>query len=176
MYRLIPVIISCLLLAAHYMRAEQTGLVALWVSALLVLLIRRGWVANTFSILLVLGALVWGSTTHTIYKVRAVMGAPWLRMALILGGVAVFTAASALVFQTKAMKSRYRLGEKSALPGMAAFFLTAIVLWIIQTRIFPQGTPLDRVIKGGGWLLGFWLSVFAGYLADKMNDARKSGE
>jgi fluoride ion exporter CrcB/FEX len=140
------------------------------------LLIRRSWVANTFSILLVFGALVWGTTTHTIYKARALMGKPWLRMALILGSVAAFTAASALVFQTKAMKKRYRLGEKSAAPGMAAFFLTAIVLWIVQTRIFPQDILLDRFIEGGGWLEGFWLSVFAGYMADKMYDARKSGE
>ena len=176
MYRLIPVIISCLFLAAHFMRAEQTGLVALWVSALLLLLIKRSWIANTFSILLILGALIWGQTTHIIYKVRLSMGAPWLRMALILGGVAVFTAASALVFRTETMKNRYGLGEKSSVPGVAAFFLTAIALWAAQKLIFPQGILLDRIIKGGFWLVGFWLSVFAGYMADKMRDAKKSGD
>jgi hypothetical protein len=36
------------------------------------------------------------------------MGEPWTRMAIILGVVAVITAASALVFRSRALRERYQ--------------------------------------------------------------------
>ena len=56
---------------------------------------------------LVLGAAEWVWTLVKIAQVRQMMGGPWLRMALILGGVAAFTLLSTLVFRLKAVRERY---------------------------------------------------------------------
>jgi hypothetical protein len=38
------------------------------------------------------------------------LGQPWLRLALILGVVAALTLAAALVFRSRALRQRFRLG------------------------------------------------------------------
>jgi hypothetical protein len=43
---------------------------------------------------------------------RQAQGLPWLRLALILGLVALCTLLSALVFKTKGLKARYNLAPK----------------------------------------------------------------
>jgi hypothetical protein len=40
---------------------------------------------------------------------RQAMGQPWKRLVLILGAVALFTALSSLIFQTRSLKIRYKL-------------------------------------------------------------------
>ena len=43
--------------------------------------------------------------------IRQDSGKPWMRLAIILGSVAVFTAASGLVFRLGPLKKRYKLGH-----------------------------------------------------------------
>ncbi len=188
MYRLIPVILSCLLMAAHYLRKHGTysmyiptayyGHLALWLSASLVLFIRRGWVANAFTFLLIAGAGLWVDTTVSIWKRRAMMGEAGTRMAIILGSVAVFTALSALVFRSKRLKTYFRAkdfradDDTSSIPGTVAFLLTALILGFVQEKVRIDGRLpvilLERFIHSGGWFQTFWLAVYAGFLADKM--------
>ena len=54
--RLIPVILSFLLLGAHFYRSGQVMLAAICVALLFLLFIRKSWVPRLFQILLVLGA------------------------------------------------------------------------------------------------------------------------
>ncbi len=62
----------------------------------LLLLVRRPLARRVFSILLLAGALEWVRTLLVTVSMRRAMGAPWGRLALILGAVALFTAAAAL--------------------------------------------------------------------------------
>ena len=105
--RLLPVILSCLLLGAHFYRAGQVWLTLLCVVLLLLLFLRKPWVPRLFQVALLLGALEWLLTLNRLMGVYAAMDRPWTRMAMILGGVALFTAASGLVFQGKKLKARY---------------------------------------------------------------------
>ena len=66
---------------------------------------------------LVLGALEWMYTLGGLVALRMELGQPVARMALILGGVAVFTAASALVFQSAPMARRHRIAGVSGGAG-----------------------------------------------------------
>jgi len=42
---------------------------------------------------------------------RSDLGEPWMRMAFILGGVALFTFGSLLVFRSPTLRARYGLDE-----------------------------------------------------------------
>lgn len=99
--------LSALLMAAHFSRADNIALSVLSLVAPVLLLVRKPWVARAFQLALVLGALEWVRTLVSIAQRRHEMGEPWLRMAAILGVVSLFTALSALVFRSKSLKQRY---------------------------------------------------------------------
>lgn len=105
--RLLPVVISFLLLAAHFLRAGQLVVVVLLIALLLLLFVRKYWVPWVIQVVLLLGAVEWVITLYSVAQLRIAVGAPWTRMAIILGAVALFTALSSLVFRTDALKNRF---------------------------------------------------------------------
>ena len=109
--KLVPVILSALLLAAHFLRAELFPLVALSLAFPILLLSKRPWSVRLVQIILVLGALEWIRTLLILVDERRTAGQPSTRLAIILGLVAVFTACSVLVFCWASLKKRYRLGK-----------------------------------------------------------------
>lgn len=108
----IPIVLSLVVLAAHFLRAGCLP-VALAVLALLgVLAVRRPWVPRLIQVVLTLGALEWIRTLVTLAIQRSDQGEPYLRMALILGGVATVTLGSAFLFETARLRRLY--GTESA--------------------------------------------------------------
>jgi membrane-associated PAP2 superfamily phosphatase len=107
--KLFPVILSTLLLGAHFFRYGNIVLVMLTAALLPVLLVRRPWVVRLFQAVLVIGAIEWTRTLVELVKMRQAMGAPWIRLAVILGAVAVITICSAFVFRFKSLRERYKL-------------------------------------------------------------------
>jgi hypothetical protein len=105
--RLLPVFISFVLLAAHFVRAGQTilGFVSLFL--LMLLLLRKTWVPWVIQLALLLGVVEWLRTLFFIAQMRMEFGMPLTRLAIILGAVALFTAFSSLVFRSKALRKRY---------------------------------------------------------------------
>lgn len=110
--RLLPVILSFGILAAHFSRANVFPLVILSIAVLLLLFIRKAWVARTIQLLLLLGAFEWIRAMLGYIALRKSIGDDWTRLAIILIVVALLTALSGLVFRGKSLKKRYRL-EKS---------------------------------------------------------------
>jgi len=107
--RLLPLILSCVLLAAHFSRGGVAPLILVSLALPFLLLVRRPWVPRLFQVVLVLGALEWVRRLVALALERRAAGDDWVRMAAILGAVAVFTATSALVFRGSALKERYGL-------------------------------------------------------------------
>ena len=95
------------LLGAHFYRAAAWPLVLLCVMLVVLLAWPRVWVARLVQVALLLGALEWLWTALLLVQQRQALGQPWLRLAIILGAVAVFTTASALVFRSAALRARY---------------------------------------------------------------------
>lgn len=106
--QLLPVVLSLLVLAAHFLRAGNLLLVILVLGLLVLLGVRRAWAARTVQIALLVGALEWIWTLTRLVNARAQAGEPALRMAIILGGVALVTGMSALLFQTERLRRRFR--------------------------------------------------------------------
>ncbi|MBN2008175.1 hypothetical protein JW960_02385 [candidate division KSB1 bacterium] len=111
--RLIPVIFSFLLLAAHYSRAQWDWAAVLCLVIPFVLFVKKRWVPRLMQVLLVLGALEWIGTTHRLVLIRQAEGMPWTRLAIILISVALFTGLSTLVFRNKALRARYGITKIS---------------------------------------------------------------
>jgi hypothetical protein len=108
--RLLPVILSFLLLAAHFSRNDIIPLVYVSLALPFLLLVRRPWVSRLLQFLLVLGGLEWLRRLVALAGERQAAGKPWVRMALILGAVALVTFTSALVFRLRALRERYGVG------------------------------------------------------------------
>ena len=109
--RLLPVIISILLLSAHFMRAGQMAVTYVLIFILPLLLIRKSWVPWVLQVTLLLGAVEWLRALVSFTQFRMEYGMPWTRMAIILVAVALFTAFSSLVFRNKALRKRYSVEQ-----------------------------------------------------------------
>jgi len=110
----VPVVLSLVILGAHFMRyGNSVGVVgALLLIALLI--VRRPWVARLMQVVLILGALEWVRTLYELAQVRAALGQPFTRMMIILGVVAAVTFCSALIFQLPELKKIYRLDHRTS--------------------------------------------------------------
>jgi hypothetical protein len=106
--RLLPVILSFLLLGAHFYRAGLAPVTVLCLAAPFLLLLRQPWVPRLFQAVLVLGAFEWLRTLYLFAQMRIAWGEPWTRLAVILGAVALFTALSGLVFRHRKLADRYK--------------------------------------------------------------------
>lgn len=113
--RLLPVFISFLLMAAHLVRAGQMVMACVLLALLLLLVLKKNWVPWVIQLILLLGAVEWLRTLYSVAQMRIEFGMPWMRMAIILGAVALFTALSCLVFRSKALRSRFSGVENTKL-------------------------------------------------------------
>jgi len=107
-----PVWLSLLLLAAHFYRAQNLPLAVVSLMLVALLLVRKPWIARVAQAGLGLGALEWLRTLAIFAQERLAMGQPWLRLALILGAVAIFTALSTLVFRHPKVRARFGLERR----------------------------------------------------------------
>ena len=105
--QLLPVILSMLVLGAHYLRYANMTEVAVCVLLPFLLLLRRRFVVRVFQIALLIAAFIWTDTVLNLVEMRQQIGYAWTRMAIILAGVILFTLASAFVFYTKTLRARY---------------------------------------------------------------------
>jgi len=104
--RLLPLLLSTLVLAAHFLRSGNVVTVAIILCAPLLVLARRRWAVVALQIGLGLAAIEWLRTALLIARERAEIGAPTTRMFVILGSVALFTAVSALPLRRLATPSQ----------------------------------------------------------------------
>lgn len=172
--RLLPVILSALLMAAHFSRADQTGLAIVGLLIPFLLLIKRRWVAIVFQVLLLLSAIEWIHTTQRIVQIRQANGEDWTRLVIILGSVALFTALSALVFESKRLKQRFRDTGKSENISAIVFLLTAFLLSLVQIKVANPIILLERFFPTLGWIEIFAIALYARWIAEKMLDPFQS--
>lgn len=104
-----PVVVSFMLLAAHYLRESHTLLMFCALAFPLLLLLKNNWAVRAVQFALVLGVTEWIRTLLVLQAIRVEQGMPWTRLVIILGCVALFTGSSALVFCHSSLKQKYRL-------------------------------------------------------------------
>ena len=98
--KFVPLAVSSLLIAAHFLRTGNIVVTIGCLAAPLLLLIRKPVVRIAIQVMLVIAAVEWLRTAFTIAQERAASGAPATRMFVILGSVALFTLLSAIPLRT----------------------------------------------------------------------------
>ncbi len=89
-------VLSFLLLGAHFLREGAWPLVVACMAFALLLAWRTVWARRLVQAALALGTIEWIWTALVLVQERMAEGRPWLRLAMIMAGVALFTAVSAL--------------------------------------------------------------------------------
>lgn len=171
---MLPFIFSALLLAAHFLRASEYGLVALCLAFPFLLFIRRLWVVRVIQVFLLVGSAVWVATAVNLVKMRQELGQPWVRSAVILGCVALFTAASALVFRSRRLRQIYKARGKVDTAAAAAFILAFFLLAVVQVKVDNPLLLLERFLPGWGWMEILFLALYARFISEKMLDPSQS--
>ena len=105
---LVPAALSVVVLAAHFLRAGWLPLVVILIALVPLLGLRRRWVPRVFQVILGFGALEWLRTLLELRELRVMLGQPYARMVAILGGVALFTAVAAALFEVPTVRNWYR--------------------------------------------------------------------
>lgn len=91
-----PVVLSCLLMAAHVLRSGMLLVAAGFAVLPFLLLVRRPWVPLVMQVVLLVAAAEWLRTLVALARGRIAAGEPWIRMAVILGAVIVVTLGAVL--------------------------------------------------------------------------------
>lgn len=166
----LALLLVTLVSAAHFLRARETGLVGVCLLAPLLLLTRRAWAVRALELLLLAAAGAWVWTTIQLIHLRVHHGLPWLRLALILGAVALITALASRI------PRRLRPLPAAAVTPAWAFALAGLLLGVVQVKL--QARPmllLERFVPTLGWLEIFALALYAGWIAEKLLDVEQSG-
>ncbi|MDY0062446.1 MAG: 4Fe-4S binding protein [Myxococcota bacterium] len=162
--RLIPLLLLFGLLGAHFFRAGEPGLLTVCLLTPLLLLVRRRWAARLVQAALLAGGAVWADTLGVLIRVRVATGQPWLRLAVILGGVALLTAAGALLLQGAPLRRRYPADAVPARASLVAFGLVAGGLTAAHLASPLRLVVLERFWPGFGALEILALGVYAAWL------------
>jgi hypothetical protein len=110
--------LALLLLAAHFFHARAGFVAAICILLITLLFVPRAWAGRLLQVVLALGAIEWILTAYTLAQVRLQHGDPYVRLVVILGGVALLTAVAATLFQHPSMRARFNFGGRR--PGPPA--------------------------------------------------------
>ena len=91
-----------LVIAAHFLKAGNLLMAGAGLLSPFLLFIQKPQAARIVQFLLVAAALEWVLTILDIASRRVETGEPWIRMAAILGGVALFNIFTAFLIRMKA--------------------------------------------------------------------------
>ena len=107
--KILLIILCSLLMAAHFRRANIFVLQYISLLIPFILIWKNKLSARVMHLFLIIYGFEWIRTIFHYARIREANGEGWLRLAIILGVVALLNFATVLVFHTKSMKERYKL-------------------------------------------------------------------
>jgi NAD-dependent dihydropyrimidine dehydrogenase PreA subunit len=169
-------ILSCVLLAAHFSRVQNNWFALACLAFPFILLSKKEWVMRIFQVFLLFGGAIWIERTTFLVRMRQRIGDSWVRLAVILGVVALFTILSAAVFNNKKIRAIFKKGHPgSTLPAVISCLLAAVLLSIVQMKVkTPVILLLERFQPGAGWVEVLLLALYAGWITEKLIDPQKT--
>ncbi|MEA3287199.1 MAG: hypothetical protein U9Q77_07470 [Candidatus Marinimicrobia bacterium] len=112
--RIINYSFMILLLAAHFSRANNNLFAGLVLFVPFLLLIRRGWVVPLLQGVGYLAALSWLFSAYQYIQLRIAEGDDWIRLAVIIFTIAVYSAWSSYYLNPKSGKDTNDINQVSA--------------------------------------------------------------
>ncbi len=106
-WRVIIITLAFLLLGAHFVSFSQTEWAIIACVMPLLMFIRHNIINQLLKFTLLLSVIfIWAVTTFNFIDMRMTLSEPWLRLAMIMGGVMIFTLFAA--FCTDGLNQRLR--------------------------------------------------------------------
>ncbi len=105
--RLLPVIFSGLIFAAHVLRFYGAVPALLAVLFIFLLAVPKQWILRLWQVYLFAAALVWIKATVDFIRYRMAMGFPWSRLAMIMGLVIALTVFSIFWLENKNVRQYF---------------------------------------------------------------------
>ncbi len=165
------VLLTCLLFAAHLTRAGAHGTALACLIWALLCFLRRAWMRCACTVILCVFAVRWFMTGSSLIQMRLMMGAPWLRLVAIIGGIALFTLLSCALVWSGRGRGWFYKKQEHALP-MALGFLLTCLLMLPPLSSYPPMLLADRFFRFQAGALqvlaaGLWAAFVAGRLLNK---------
>jgi len=111
---LLPAGLSALVLGAHFLRRGDIVLVLACLAVCALLFVRRPWASRVAQVALLASALEWLRTLAVLLPVRRAAGEPWVRLAVILGVVALVALVAAALLEAPRPKDWFRRTRRRA--------------------------------------------------------------
>lgn len=164
-------LVPCLLLfAAHCYRAGLAGLAACAIVWGIATLFRSAWMRPVSFVALLAIAVEWFVTCNQFMQIRMAMGAPWLRLVLILGTVAALALGTALLLATKPGKSWFCKKTESCGRQCTAFALVLLLMLPVWLKM-PYMLLAERLVPGAAilqvLLAAFWAALVCDWLGNR---------
>jgi hypothetical protein len=105
--RIIPFVITCLLLSAHFLRSGNLGFALISILMPLFLLIRRSWVLVAMQLWSYLAAGIWAYTIIELVQQRMILGRSWGTAVIILGSVSIFTILAGMSLNSRVVRQKF---------------------------------------------------------------------
>jgi hypothetical protein len=106
-FHILPLILSALLLAAHYLRSYSLIQVVLCLAAPFLLLIKRRWSLVVLQTLCTAAAFIWLYALYGIIQQRIQEGRSWMVSGIILVLVAIFNLLAGWLLNSRIVKDKY---------------------------------------------------------------------
>ena len=158
-------------MAAHFSRVENDWAALVCLAFPLLLFIRKQWILKIFQLFLLAGGVVWLERVVVLVEARQQQNMPWLRLAVILGLVALFTFWSAWVLRGRYFKEKY---SGDWLPQVSAVLLTTVLLTIAHLKVSVPILMLERFLPGSAVVEIVVLGLYAGWVLNAMLDVNNT--
>lgn len=105
--RIIPYVFMIILLAAHFSRSGNDLLALLSLPIPFLFFLKQRWVIIVLEIVAYLSALVWLFGAYQYIQIRSVTGDDWVRLLIIMGCVALYSAWAGFFLRSEKIKDIY---------------------------------------------------------------------
>ena len=167
-------VLTILLLGAHFYRAGEYGITACVGGVLLFLCSRSAWKRHAVALFLLWGMLEWFHSAYFLAVIRHHMGLPWLRAVTILSVVAIITGLAA----AHANKTASRIAEGRDEPNSyfqgIVFISIFLILFYLRQVDKLNFLLLERFFPLLGSVQIFLASWYGAFFAGKLIDPKQS--
>ena len=168
------VLAACLLLAAHALRAGDTGLTLCLLGVAGFACCRTAWKRLAVAAVLACGVVEWLHAAWWLILLRRWLEQPWERAALILGLVAAVTAVAAWRAFVQGQRLAGPEGRARAFTQAAVFVVLFAALYAVRRHAPVPMLMLERLAPSVGGVQAFLVAWYAGALAGALLDPART--
>ncbi len=170
-------LLNLALLGAHFLRIGEPGHMTACMGLGALAFSRRAWVRGVLTMALLAAAATWVGTGSELIRFRTVAGMPWIRLALIMGGLFASSLAGAVLLHGKTGQTAYNRQDHTTCLRTWVFLAVTGILLIARFKAPFPILLADRFPFSISWRLSGWggleifaLALYAQWLAARLLD------